>query len=103
MNDLQTRTLPRLVMDAVHCLWVAHDHLPGGLRNEARLMIMALRNTDTTDLMQVASTLRDTADHLARVEGELEAMNRPWTAKKVHGVRDRVQHVTKFQNCGQGH
>jgi hypothetical protein len=100
MHDLQTRTLPRLMMDTVHCLWVAHDHLPGDLRNEARLMIIALRKTDTTDIIQVASTLRDTADHLARVESELEAMNRPLTAKKVQGVRDRVQHLTAFQNCG---
>jgi hypothetical protein len=94
MHDLQTRTLPRLMVDTIHCLWLAHDQLHHDLRGATRHTITGLRNTDMTDPEQAGSALRDAAPHLVAVEESLEAANRPHTAKRVRDVRRRVHFLT---------
>ncbi len=94
MHDLQARTLPRLIVDAIHCLWLAHDQLANELRGPTRRTITALRNTDITDAERAGSALRSATPHLVAVERSLEALDRPYTAKKVRAVRQRVEHIT---------
>jgi hypothetical protein len=94
MHDLQTRTLPRLMVDAIHCLWLAHDQLHDDLRAATRHTIIGLRNTDMTDTDQAGSVLRDTAPHLIAVERSLEVLNRPHAAKRVRKIRRRVHFLT---------
>ena len=90
---MQSRTLPRLVQDAIHCLWLAHDHVDPALKSEARVMIMSLRKADAADAATVRCILRELAAHLLRVEERLDAMERPCTARSVRRVRDRVEHL----------
>ena len=92
--DLQARTLPRLITDLIQCLSMAQDQVDDALRNKARVAIMALRDADVTDLERTASIVRDTADHLAAIETNLEAIDRPFTARKVRAVRQRVRYLT---------
>lgn len=94
MHSLQTFTLPRLLLDTISCLWVAHDHVDPDLKRETRHTIMSLRQVDVTDTGTAASMLRDLTPHLMKIESKLHALNRPFTAKKVRGVVNRVKHVT---------
>ncbi len=94
MLDLKTRILPRLMVDAIHCLSVAEDQLDGALRHTARRAILSLRKTDTTDTARAASLLRATARDLAAIETCLLAAARPFTARRVRDVRQRVQRFT---------
>jgi hypothetical protein len=64
MDDLQSRLLPRLVLDTVSCLWVAHDHVQEDLKNETRSAIAWLRNTDLTNSDRAAGVMCAVADHL---------------------------------------
>jgi hypothetical protein len=90
MHCLHARTLPHLAVDTIHILSVAQDHLDPDLRQAARLTIMSLRNADTTNSDEAAAMLRGTAHHLRDIETCLEAADRPFTARKVRGVRERV-------------
>jgi hypothetical protein len=94
MHDLQTRVLPRLMIDTIHCLWLAHDHLESDLRGATRHAITALRNTDMTDTERAGSALLNAATYLAAVEKSLAAADRPYTAKKLRDVRRRVECIT---------
>jgi len=94
MHELQTRTLPRLMIDPIHCLWLAHDHLCDDLRGTTRHTITALRAADMTDTERAGSVLLDAAPHLVAVEESLEAADRPFTAQKIRDVRRRVEHLT---------
>jgi hypothetical protein len=94
MHSLRARTLPRLMVDAIHCLWVAHDHLDDDLRGRTRHTITSLRNADTTDPDRAGSVLLDATAHFKAVEKSLEAAERPYTADKVRRVRERVEHIT---------
>jgi hypothetical protein len=94
MDHLHARILPRLLQDTIHCLWLAHDQVDQGLKSETRRAIMSLRKADVTDTAMAMSILRDLSPHLVRVERTLEDLERPFTAKKVRGVRDRVEHLT---------
>jgi hypothetical protein len=81
------------VQDAIHCLWLAHDHVDPALKSEARVLIMSLRKADAADPATVRCILRELAAHLLRVEERLDAMERPCTARTVRRVRDRVAHL----------
>ena len=48
---------------------------------------------NTTDTATTMSVLRELSPHLVRIERTLEDLERPFTARKVRGVRDRVQHL----------
>ncbi|HEY7384378.1 MAG TPA: hypothetical protein VH743_11975 [Beijerinckiaceae bacterium] len=103
MDQLQSRTLPRLVQDAIHCLWLAHDHVDPDLKSEARRMIMSLRKADAADAATAACVLRELAPHLLRLEQRLDAMERPCTARSVRRVRDRVEHLAAPDNSCSGY
>ena len=94
MDHLHARILPRLVQDAIHCLWLAHDQVDQSLKGETRRAIMSLRKADVADTALTMSVLRAVSPHLVRVERTLQDLERPFTAQKVRGVRDRVQHLT---------
>ena len=94
MDHLHLRILPRLVQDMIHCLWLAHDQVDHGLKSETRRAITSLRKADATDAATAMSMLRELSQHLALIERTLEDLERPFTARKVRGVRDRVQHLT---------
>jgi hypothetical protein len=93
MDHLNTRILPRLVLDAIHCLWLAHDHVDHGLKNETRRTIMSLRKADVSDPARAMALLLEVQPYLTRVERTLQAMERPYTAGKVRRVVDRVHHL----------
>ena len=93
MHSLQARTLPRLMVDAIHCLWLAHDHLHDDLRGTTQHTIASLRNADTTDPERAGLVLLEATAHLAAVEDNLEAADRPFTAQKIRDVRRRVQYL----------
>ena len=94
MEHLPARTLPRLMLDTVHCLVVAHDHVDDVLRSETRNTITSLRATDMTNIERATSALRGTASHLRDVEANLKARNRSLTARKIREVRERVLFMT---------
>jgi hypothetical protein len=94
MNSLQTRTLPRLMLDTVHCLLVAHDYIDHALQSKTRNTVVSLSNTDMTDIERAASTLRNATLHLWEVEASLKARNRSLTARKIRNVREQVLFAT---------
>jgi hypothetical protein len=93
MDTLQSRLLPRLALDTISCLWSVHDDLNPVLKRQARQAITSLQNADMTDTDQAAFMLLDLAHHLRQIESKLNALDRPFTAKKIRGVLDRVQHL----------
>ena len=95
MESLQTRILPRLVLDAISCLWIAHDHVDHDLKAETRRTILTLRKADVTDPARATSVLHDVSRHLRRIERNLEDLERPFTARKIRAVLDRMQHLTR--------
>ena len=95
MYDLQARVLPHLVLDTIHCLWMAHDQLNWRLKGEARDAIMSLRSADSTDRNRTVASLRFIRRHLVEIEAYLEARDRPFTARKVRRVLDRLEHLTQ--------
>ena len=100
MDHLLTRILPRLVLDTVQCLLVAHDYVDEGLRSETRDAIKCLRKADMTDIEKAASVLRGVAPHLHNVEASLHDANRSLTARKIGDVRRRVLTMTApVVNC----
>ena len=103
MENLQSRLLPRLVLDTVSCLWVAHDHVQEDLKNETRSAIASLRNADLTNSDRAAGVMCAVADHLQMVETNLHALDRPFTAKRVRDVLNRVQHLTRDHRCELAH
>ena len=88
------RTLPRLALDAVQCLLVAHDYVDEDLRSETRDAITCLRGTDMTDVAAAASVLRAVTPHLLDVETRLDLANRSHTARKIRDVRRRMLAAT---------
>ena len=94
MDHLDTRTLPRVMLDTVHCLLVAHDQVDQALRSQTRHTITSLRNADMTDFDRATSALRDATSHLRDVEASLNAADHPFAAKKIRHVRERVLYVT---------
>ena len=94
MDHILTRILPRLVLDTVQCLLVAHDYVDEGLRSETRDAIKCLRKADMTDLEKAASVLRGVAPHLHDVETSLHDAHRSLTARKIGDVRRRVLTLT---------
>jgi hypothetical protein len=103
MDHLHARTLPRLLLDTVHCLLVAHDHVDHGLRSQTRETITSLRNADMTDFDRATSALRDATSHLRNVEASLNATAHPFAAKKIRDVRERVLFVTGAVSATQMH
>ena len=99
VDHLQSRILPRLVQDTIHCLWLAHDHVDHDLKSATRRMIMSLRKADVSDARTALFMFQELSPHLLRVEGTLEAMERPCTAKSVRRVRDRVEHLASQANA----
>ena len=99
MDQFQSRILPRLVQDAIHCLWLAHDHVDHDLKGKIRRVIVVLRKADVADVPVAVSMFRELLPHLRRVERMLDAMERPCTAKTVRRVRDRVEHLTAPVNA----
>jgi hypothetical protein len=55
MDHLHARTLPRLMLDTVHRLLVAHDHVDHALRSQTRHTITSLRNAEITDFDRATS------------------------------------------------
>jgi hypothetical protein len=94
MDHLHARTLPRLMLDTVHCLLVAHDHVDQALRTQTRHTITSLWNADMTDFDRATSALRDATSHLRDVEASLNAADHPFAAKRIRDVRERVVFVT---------
>ena len=94
MDHLHARALPRLMLDTVHCLLVAHDHVDQVLRTETRHTITSLRNADMTDFERATSALRDATSHLRDMEASLKAADHPFAAKKIRDVRERVLFAT---------
>jgi hypothetical protein len=90
MNNLHSRTLPRLVLDTVHCLHVAYDDIDHERRTRTRDAINSLHSADVTDIESAISMLRNVAHHLREIETILQN-DRPFTAGKVRGVRHRVE------------
>ena len=97
MDSLQSRILPRLVLDTINCLWLAHESVHHDLKSQTRQAITSLQQADVTDADRAAFMLLDLADHLRGIESKLESVDRPFTAKKVRGVLDRVQHLGAYQ------
>ena len=97
MDSLRSRMLPRLVLDTINCLWLAHDCVPHTLKTDARKAITTLQNADVTDTDRAAFMLLELAEHLRQIESKLESMDRPFTAKKVRGVLRQVQHLNVSQ------
>jgi hypothetical protein len=94
VDHLQSRILPRLVQDTIHCLWLAHDHVDHAHKSRIRRVILALRQAEVRDPVVALSTFRDLSPHLLRVARMLEDMDRPCTARTVRRVRDRLEHLT---------
>jgi hypothetical protein len=97
MESLQSRILPRLVLDTINCLWLAHDSVHNDLKSRTRQAITSLHNADMTDTDRAAFMLLDLAHHLRQIEAKLEAMDRPFTAKKIRSVLHRVQYLAAYQ------
>jgi hypothetical protein len=94
MTELQARLLPRLVLDTVNCLQLAYDDIDQEYKTRARHAIVALHRADVTDIEAAISMLRKVAHHLRGIERSLEAAHRPFTARKVSRIRERVEHLT---------
>jgi hypothetical protein len=95
MGPLQSRILSRLVLDAISSLWVAHESLDGRWKSQTKQAITALQTADLTDTDHAAFFLLEVVHHLRQIESRLTALDRPFTAKKVRGVLDRVSHLTE--------
>jgi hypothetical protein len=93
MDSLQSRILPRLVLDTINCLWIAHDCVNRDLKSQTRQAIRSLHNADMTDPERAAFMLLDLAHHLRQIECKLNALDRPFAAKRIRGVLDRVQYL----------
>jgi hypothetical protein len=103
MDPLQSRILPRLVLDTISSLWVAHDSLHDEWKSQAKKTITALHKADLTDADEAALFLLGLADHLRKIESRLKALDRPFAARKVSHVLSRVAHLTASEasHCGQ--
>jgi hypothetical protein len=93
MDPFQSRLVPRLVLDTISSLWLAHDSLQEQGKDETRQAITALRNADLTDTEAAALFLLDLAHHLREIESRLEAADRPYVARKLRRVLDRVSYL----------
>ena len=98
MDHLQSRILPRLVLDTISSLWLAHDCVDDHLKSRTRRAITVLHNADMTDADRATFILLDLAHHLRQIESKLNAMDRRFTASKIRGVLHRVQHLGVYQN-----
>jgi hypothetical protein len=67
------------------------------MKDQTRQAITSLHNADVTDADRAAFILLDLAHHLSQIESKLAAMDRPFTAKKIRGVLDRVEYLGAFQ------
>jgi hypothetical protein len=94
MVPFQARILPRLILDTISSLWVAHDSLHDEWRSQTKQAITALHRADLTDTEEAAFFLLDLAHHLRQIESRLEAVDRPFAARKLRRVLDRVAHLT---------
>jgi hypothetical protein len=94
VDPLQSRILPRLVLDTISSLWIAHDSLHDEWRSQTKQAITVLHKADLTDMDEAAFFLLDLAHHLRQIESRLEALDRPFAARKLRGVLDRVGHLT---------
>jgi len=103
MDHLQSRLIPRLVLDAISCLWVAHDHVHDDLKSETRSAIASLRKADLTNSDRSAGVMWTVADHLRVVEKDLHIRNRPFAARRVREVLDRVQYLTEVRGSALVH
>jgi hypothetical protein len=93
LMHLQDRLLPRLVLDTIHCLSIAHEELRADVNDQTHQVIRALRRLDTTDPKTVILTLRDVGGHLRELEDSLRGRDRPYSARKVRGFLDRLERV----------
>ena len=98
MHHLHSRILPRLVLDTISTLWLAHDSVAGDLQRQSREAIACLQHADTSDADRAAFMLLDLADHLRQIASKLEYVDRPLTAKRVRGVLDRVEHLSAWRS-----
>jgi hypothetical protein len=103
MHHIQSRILPRLVLDTISSLWLAHDCVDDDLKSATRQAIAVLHNADMTDTDRAAFMLLELAHHLRQIESKLNAMDRRFTASKIRGVLDRVQHLGVNQNSRSVH
>ena len=93
MMELQARILPRLVLDAVSCLWLAHDEVQDELKHRTLNAITWLSQSDLTNTDCAVGLLRDAAIHLRTLESDLRARDRPLLASRIRTVVERVHHV----------
>ena len=94
MNEFHKRLLPRLMLDTANCLQLAQGDLDNDLRTETRDNIGYLLHMDATDVECAIGALRALAQHMRRVERQLDAAGRPFAMRKVRSVRERVEHAT---------
>jgi hypothetical protein len=98
VDSLHSRILPMLVLDTINCLWVAHDSVQQNGQRQARQAIAFLQQADVTDANKAGFMLLELAHHLREIESRLESLDRPFVAKKVRGVLDRVHYVATYRN-----
>jgi hypothetical protein len=103
MDSLQSRILPRLVLDTINCLWLAHDSVHLNVQRQARQAIRFLQEADVTDPDRAVFVLLELEHHLREIEGRLEGLDRPFMSKKIRDVRNRAHHFTAFQKFQSMH
>jgi hypothetical protein len=93
MDPIQSRILPRLILDIISSLWVARDSLHDEWKSHTKQAITVLHTADITNTDEAALFLLGLAHHLREIQTRLEALDRPVAAKKLRGVLDRVGHL----------
>ena len=83
--------LTRLVLDTVACLRAVHADLPNDVKTRAEEAIRSLSATDMTNTDRATSLLCAMCRDLREVEQEFRALNRPFSANKVHRVLERIE------------
>jgi hypothetical protein len=82
MDPLQSGILPRLVLDTISSLWVAHDSLHDQRKNQTKEAITAIHRADLTDADEAAFFLLELAHHLRKIDSSLKALDRPFRGQK---------------------
>jgi hypothetical protein len=103
MDALQSGILPRLVLDTINCLWIAHDSAHHNVQRQTRQAIAFLEKADVTDADRTAFMLLEIEHHLREIESRLETLDRPFIVKKIRGIRHRVCHLAAYQRFWSVH
>ncbi len=103
MNHCHAPILTRLILDTVACLRAAQDDLHDDVKTRAGYAIRSLSAADVTNADKTRWLLCEMGRHLREVEQEFRALDRPFSANKVHGVLERVEGAQRWTSSVSMH